>query len=285
LDFQIDPENPETGMNNQRAEAANNNLHIWELGEMFKYVGKKIGLNYRVLAPEPIAELFKDKGGTELPYGATADINKANVIVAMNGPMAHVYLKSSNDWRTIPDQKELGLLALVFQRVFQEGGTNLDENQRIELKNKFPNLLLSIDKILKRVNGEYKVFKGLDNLGNAIVGELTEMADVDYVKAIERIKGLNHPDRSGDIVLIMKDRMSDSVDNRYTTGTACKSWHGSLNPSDSYVPFIVAYPRGNKYEIEPFIYGIEGCDIVQGCDGNWRVTDLIKTIVSKQYNQ
>jgi hypothetical protein len=65
--------------------------------------------------------------------------------------------------------------------------------------------------------------------------------------------------------------------------SACKSWHGSLNPSDSYVPFIVSYPGGNKLEMQSFIDKTPGCNSTTGCDGNWRMTDLIKTIMQKQY--
>ena len=70
----------------------------------------------------------------------------------------------------------------------------------------------------------------------------------EYVKAAMRIAGLNDPMRSGDIILVMKDQTAggdtaDSNIKRFTTGVACKSWHGSLNPSDSYVPLIVLSRR------------------------------------------
>ncbi len=270
--------------NTQNKEKYNNNLHIWELGEMLKVLGKETGLNYKVLAPEPIAKLFKDKSGVELLYGATSDINKANIIAAMNGPMAHIYLKKNNeDWQTAPNITELGRLALVFQRIFQEDGINLDENLRIKLKNKFPRLLSSIDKILIRVNGTYKVFRGLEVTGNPITDELTTLTGNEYVKALDRIEGTNHPQRSGDIILLMRDKTPDAPGQRYSTGSACKSWHGSLNPSDSYVPLIVAYPGGNRYELESLINNTEGCNVTLGCDGNWRTTDLILEIIKRQY--
>ena len=246
-------------------------------------LGKEISLNYKVLAPESIAKLFKDKSGVELLYGVTSDANKANVIAAFNGPMAHIYLKNNDDWQTAPNITELGLLALVFQRIFQEDGINLDENLRVKLKNKFPRLLSSIDKILIRVNGVYKVFKGLDVTGNPITDELTTLSGAEYVKAVERIEGMNHPQRSGDIILLMKDNTSGTPQQRYSTGSACKSWHGSLNLSDSYVPLIVAYPGGNRKELELMIDNTEGCSMIDGCDGNRRTTDLIQEIIRRQY--
>ncbi len=61
LNFDIDSMNPEDGENNRNAELANNNLHIWELVEVLRGLQKKKpGLNYRVLAPKEISELFID---------------------------------------------------------------------------------------------------------------------------------------------------------------------------------------------------------------------------------
>jgi hypothetical protein len=95
---------------------------------------------------------------------------------------------------------------------------------------------------------------------------------------------MNHKDRSGDIVLIMKDTPTGNVNDRYTTGVACKSWHGSLNPSDSYVPFIVSYPGGNNYEIEKILQKETLCKAdYSNCKGNWKLSDTVKEIISEQY--
>ena len=107
-----------------------------------------------------------------------------------------------------------------------------------------------------------------------------------YVDAVNRIEKMNDVKRSGDIVLIMKDDaniLPENIENRrYTTGVACKSWHGSLNPSDSYVPLIVAYPGGKGDIIEPLINSDSACPT--GCAGNWKVKDIIKTIIKDQYS-
>ena len=106
-----------------------------------------------------------------------------------------------------------------------------------------------------------------------------QFVSMDYVNAWEIIEGMNNPDRSGDIVLIMKDKTTSDAIERYTTGTACKSWHGSLNPSDSYVPLIVAYPGGNKKEIEEILRKDTLCKAdYSGCKGNWKLTDIVKEI-------
>jgi hypothetical protein len=263
-------------------ELANNNLHIRELATMFNKVGTIFGLNYKVLAPEPIASLLKDEGTQELPYGATEDMNKANVVAALNGPMAHIYLRSGDNWRNLPSADELRDLAQIFKQIFQENGVNFDEDVRVEMEGAFPRLLTSIDKILIRVDNIYQIFNGLDGTGNMLpLDELTSLIASKYVKASARITGMNNLDRSGDIILVFKDFTNDIPENRYTSGVACKSWHGSLSPSDSYVPFIVAYPGGNKSEIIPLIGSTYGCGTVLGCDGNWRLVELIQSILNK----
>jgi hypothetical protein len=77
----------------------------------------------------------------------------------------------------------------------------------------------------------------------------------------------------------MKDRASGNTINKYTTGVACKPWRDSLNPHDSYVPLIVAYPGRNKKELTDIVDDIDYCDVTKGCYGNWYVTDFIKTII------
>lgn len=96
---------------------------------------------------------------------------------------------------------------------------------------------------------------------------------------------MNNINRSGDIVLLLKYDTDIPInekieDHRFTTGVSCKSWHGSLNKSDSYVPFIVSYPGGNKFEIEPLI----NTECPDGrCEGNWKLSDIVQKIIKTQY--
>jgi hypothetical protein len=95
---------------------------------------------------------------------------------------------------------------------------------------------------------------------------------------------LNNINRSGDIILVFKDFTSDMPENRFTTGVACKSWHGSLNRSDSYVPFMFAYPGGNKTEIETLLKKDTLCSSdYSNCKGNWKLADTVKEIIKGQY--
>ncbi|HDH13656.1 MAG TPA: hypothetical protein ENG83_15915, partial [Nitrospirae bacterium] len=269
-----DPETPDTSA--QMAELENNNLHIWELGNLFTQFPSPIeGIELKVLAPVEIADEVS---------GATADINEANIISALNGPMAHIYIKGTN-WQDNPDPE---ILKLVIKRLYGvlKDGSNATGTLRKIINDHFSNLSVSIDKILLRreLKGVYEVVTGVteDASGNPIIDtELLDTLDsTDYINPVERIKGMNHSDRSGDIVLIMKDDMGD-INQRFSTGVSCKSWHGGLNKSDSYVPFIVAYPGGNKYELNVITQKV--C-IDNLCEGNWKAKNLITEIIKKQYS-
>jgi hypothetical protein len=208
--------------------------------------------------------------------------------------MAHIYVKGNDGWGAgmIPDESNLKYTAEVLRLFLQTD--NYTEASNIlglsavayyRIREKIPNLNASIDKILIRINGgAYKEFNGYD----IAPGDVSDGAE--YINASTRIDGLNDPNRSGDIILIMNDKTNTTgqdglshPEKRFTTGVACKSWHGSLNPSDSYVPLILAYPGGNKKALADIIDDTDYCDVTEGCDGNWNVTDLIKTIIQTQY--
>ncbi|OGW50685.1 MAG: hypothetical protein A2Z50_07620 [Nitrospirae bacterium RBG_19FT_COMBO_42_15] len=150
-------------------------------------------------------------------------------------------------------------------------GLNASGSFGEKVREHFPRLSSSIDAILIRrtINSGYEAYSGDINK---------------YVNASTRIEKMNNKDRSGDIVLIMKSETDSTVIDRYTTGVSCKSWHGSLNPSDSYVPLIVAYPGGNKKEIDDILKKDTACkDDYSGCKGNWKLSDIVKEIISGQY--
>ena len=157
-----------TNMDNedvQLSESANNNLHIWELANMFQQLGQTESL--RLLVPREIEQVILTEFNSSEVTAVTSDINLANVITSLNGPMAHFYVKGANGWdETNSDAIMLGKVADKLNMYFAENGVGL----RRSGKELFPRLLASIDKILIRVNGNYKVFKGLvvDEDGNII---------------------------------------------------------------------------------------------------------------------
>jgi hypothetical protein len=286
-DFQDSPNDKFAGKNAQSDELSNNNLHIWELGEVMKSIGENGWGQYKVLTPKEIAKLYKriDKvtnKAIEMPYGATATIEKADIIVGLNGPMAHVYLTDMNKLGKIA---ELFMLALDDHPAEAAQWWNMDDIDYSDFKvNTIGRLKTSVDKILVRVADNYCVFDGLNDDSSVRCAATDPFAVSAYADAWTRINGVNNKDRSGDIVLIMRDAtMGDAVD-RYTTGVACKSWHGSLSPSDSYVPFVVSYPGGNKTELEKILQKDTLCKTdYSNCKGNWKLSDVVKEIISEQY--
>jgi len=197
--------------------------------------------------------------------------------------MAHVYFKGQDGtWDGSPNVADLANLANNLMKYLSDGGALLTDKEKAVVDR----LLLSVDKILIRENDEYKLFEGLklDSSGKIIgpKASLINSTDFDpekYIQSGFRIQGLNDFNRSGDIVLVMKDSTESPIDQRYTSGVACKSWHGSLNPSDSYVPFILSYPGGNS----EVLTDVKNSACETDCKGNWELPKFVKEIINEQY--
>jgi hypothetical protein len=279
------------------AEKENNNLHIWELGEILKQAGfykSADGLDFAVMAPREIASLYD-----QFSYGAKPNTASANIIAALNGPMAHLYFKnrSNNSWISPRMVEDIGYVAELLRLTIStnKAASNLSNlypaglfEEDVPILASIDRLINSVDMILVRRNSGYEVFYGIKADGSDILSTPLDnyavLGSPLYVNALKRIADMNHPERSGDIVLVMKDFSTGGAINRFTTAYGCKSWHGSLNPSDSYVPLILSYPGGNKAEVDNFMQNVSACPGGQ-CEGNWNVTDIIKTIISNQYAQ
>ena len=297
----------------REAEQANNNLHIWELAELMKKLNKLYAdiypgtdtpqkLGYKILAPSPISGLYNNS-----VYGAKGTLNETTLIAALNGPMAHLYVKdrTSSDWKTHGRiVEDIGYLAEVIRLLLStnKAASNLIdtfpegfiENVLFDTIGFNQNMAYSIDAILIRksvsTDEKYCVYQGIKaDKSDIECVSLQSHFGSGYINAIARLNNMENIDRSGDIVLIMKDATIGNSIDRFTTGVACKSWHGSLNPSDSYVPFIMAYPSGNKYELNTiidrqsvYLTGQSVCPNLQ-CEGNWKLADIMKEIVEQQY--
>ncbi len=218
--------------NVQDAELANNNLHIWELAEIMKELptgevtpeGK--ATYYKILAPSEI--VAANKGET-----TTNDPNSASIIAALNGPMAHLYVKGVDGWNSDPQSDLLIKVADLLQASLSEGDGPI------------PRLSSSVEAILIRPtrNSDYVVYNGstINEAGqitlNTFIPLTTYFSDgTRYIDALNRINGMDHPNRSGDLVLIMKDATTGGVADRYTTGVACKSWHGRATSGGAEQP-------------------------------------------------
>jgi hypothetical protein len=291
-----DPANADQPNVAKLAEQANNNLHIWEIGEVLKQVGMlkgSKGLDFAVMAPQMIASMYAQHS-----YGAKPNLGTSNVIAALNGPMAHIYLKNraDNSWDSPRLVEDVGYFAEMLRLTLSNDKSlsNLGDlfeqelfEEEIPIYAGLERLIHAIDFILIRRGDNYEIFHGINSDGSDVIsGPLSNYAELGsslYVDALNRIPNMNHPDRSGDIVLIMRDYSSGNAIDRYSTAYACKSWHGSLNPSDSYVPLILAYPGGNKSEVEKELQKVSVCPAGQ-CAGNWNITNIIRNLIGSQYS-
>ncbi|MEK7801287.1 MAG: alkaline phosphatase family protein, partial [Pseudomonadota bacterium] len=97
--FQDNPNDRYAGKNAMNDERSNNNLHIWELANLFLQFPDP-NVPTKVLVPEQIAKLPK------LAAVAASNVNQANIIAALNGHMAHLYIKGAT-WQSNPDEATL----------------------------------------------------------------------------------------------------------------------------------------------------------------------------------
>lgn len=262
-----------TKENKRLAEMANNNLHIVELAQIMGMFGKK------VLAPKALLA-----AGDAVVEGMTTDIEQADIIAGLNGPMAHIYVKGTGNWGSEPEDDSVLNIAKVFWELLKEGVNLPEKQQKIVGK-----LGTSINQVLiwDKLLGHYKVLDGFTPEATPIYKEISNgqvFPESEYVAAADRIDGLRvtgkEVERSGDIVLLMNDNTTGAVSGRYTTGAACKSWHGSLNPSDSYVPMIISYPGGNSQLINERKNEVCSSD---SCKENWALGKIIKTFIEPQF--
>lgn len=270
-------------------ELANNNLHILELANALKHIGKNNDDNswwFTVRAPSDIAILFKLKNimtGTigSLSYGANEC--DSDVIVGLNGPMVHIYLKDIGRAGKFAE-----IIRITFQGDYPDEALQWWGMEALDYagfkETEIDRLRSSVDKIIIRLSGKYVVFDGLNSDMSIRKLAYDSLETADYVDAWNRINGMNDENRSGDIVLIMRDKTSGDVNERYTAGVACKAWHGSLNPSDSFTPYILSFTGGNKNEIEKILMRDEVCKMnYSRCKGNWMLAEVVKAIILGQY--
>jgi hypothetical protein len=301
----------------------NRALTTWELGALFREFNRELApdlLELKLLVQEDVLNLFDPfqpilegprqpvlcAGGTER-CPVSKDIAEANVIAAMNGPMMHVYVKSGDVDQNDPtggfkahpamtrnnQPSELALVAEVLRVALTEHVSTflaISEEAQGRIKARIAaGMRNSADFILYRnpETSESRIFDGLTEegrvLSRGIDDFLATRADLPF--AAERIRFLNDPNRSGDLIVHFKTQLPI---NRYTSGSSCRGDHGSLNRMDSYVPLIVSYPGGNKEEFLKW-WNERGeaavCSVGDGesagnlhCHGSWMTTDLIREL-------
>lgn len=109
-------------------ERANNSLHIWELANMFQQLGQTEGL--LLLVPKEIEQALTAGLQQGEIAAVTSEIEQANVIATLNGPMAHVYVKGATGWsEQNGDAVMLGKVADKLSLYFAENGVGLRQSK------------------------------------------------------------------------------------------------------------------------------------------------------------
>jgi Type I phosphodiesterase / nucleotide pyrophosphatase len=304
----------------QQETDGNNNLHIWELAKIIaagNEVQTQPTFRARILIPT-------DLGGKELlnpgprRQNAVTDWHEADVIAALNGDMAQLYVRPDDgDWKQHPSDKELGVVAEVLRLFLMNGqhieadGTRrfvdtshpafvsnayqvfrnnlrhlerLAEGPRTALRPSAP----AVDVILVRPNGgDYVVYNGLQTSAdpNQVAIDWLPLSvlssSLDYVDVVNRVLEMNDPSRSGDIVLVMRTRTDDPPAKRFTSGVACRGWHAGLNRADSYVPLILSYPGGNKAIVDTIAQTV--CGAGANCARNTALPAFVEQVYREEY--
>jgi hypothetical protein len=304
----------------QRERLGNANLSAWELAAVFHAINKRLPLamaafRARLLVPGKVLDLL----GVETSTATSLD--DANIIAALNGPITHVYVRNrvTGSFATAPaltsndEPAELALVAEFLRLALTPNASSqflpFTSEQLGNIQDVAGRMRDSVDFILYRPEdgGAYRIFDGLDANGavrsRGLEQFFAEPPNTDrFIRPIERIRAMNDPNRSGDLVVHFRFGPSQAVIDRYTAGTSCRAWHGSLETADSYVPMIVAYPGGNTGEFLRWFNDNQQsppgdpsrvCKSVDAqdpslpgnfdCHGNWMTTDLIRELLRELY--
>jgi DNA-binding beta-propeller fold protein YncE len=296
-------------------DSTNRNMHIDEFIALTQLVGQS-------LAPRRMLEVLRPE---------MKETSLADLAVAFDGPMAHVYVRTTatnaegtrEDWAEEACQADRdtianGVVAALggLPAAFGISPNLNSEAAAFGTARPLRSLTAAIDFVLVRKGQSYVVRQprypqtatptptptptgtpteaseraecnGL-SVPNSSIEEfaLEQFFGAEnrstYVHAIDRIKKLDHRARAGDIILVFRSRTDDLATARYTSSSNIPSWHGSLNRSDSYVPFIVSYPGGNADPLKTVVSSSLICSNVTTCDSTLRVAPLVEHILALQ---
>jgi len=292
----------------------NNNLHIWELAKIIA-AGNELQtepvFQARLLIPQTLRGTSTARIALGTGSRTETALSKATMVAALNGDMAHLYLRPDGaDWNQHPGDKELGIVAEVL-RLFLMNGQHVGPdgvptfadtthtafvsgayaafvNHLVKSPGNLKRLLGAVDVILVRPNGgQYVVYNGLQPSADPSQVAIDWLplsalaSSPHYVDLINRVAEMNDFRRSGDIVLVMRTRTDDPPAKRFTSGVACRGWHGGMNRADSYVPLILSYPGGNDAILDGIAQSVCGEGV--NCARNIILPELVKQIYREEY--
>ena len=303
----------------------NNNLSSWELAHLLDVVNDYVHqrqplaeFNVHILVPDEVRSRLGEPApvdgtlpGPPVNTTAVTSLQNANVIAALNGPIAHFYVRdlASNTFLQQPrvstgtEAGEVVKVAEILRVLFGPppaaagSSLGLTSGDIEKLQTLAGTMHDSIDFILYRDSGQYRVFDGLDPTTGAVqsasLESLVSAAGDRFVFPLERIRNMNDPSRSGDVVVHFRFDSDAMASERFTAGVSCRAWHGGLGRADSFVPLIVSAPGGSGDGfLNWWTYGhgqericATGQNSNLDCHGNWLAADMAHTLLTDLYGR
>ncbi|MDZ7263332.1 MAG: alkaline phosphatase family protein [candidate division KSB1 bacterium] len=221
-----------------------------------------------------VKALLKRCGYDVLGKGEYGEIESScNAIITVTAAAAQIYIRrgifgyrargEKIDWQEQPTFKDLRELLQEFSKA----------NQGISTVNNF--LANALDYILFKdyEKNVYQVYHyDQHRAGDHIAALKSNFGDKQgYILAVDRLQEM-YGDNSGDIILLINYQH----DFRFEKSHRMRSTHGSLYPSDSYVPLIFATPFNRKL-MKKAAAGSYTSGVVQQA----RIYDITPTIVGQ----
>ncbi len=289
-----------------RERTENANLNSWELSTVFQQINERLlpgspafGFRVRLLVPPEVA-LAPENDDT----ASSSIAGLATVIPALNGPMAHFYIRSreAGDFSALPDVRrgdepaEVAMFAeflrIALSDSMEPTYLGLSQEDVDAIRKSTGKMMGSVDFILYRdpADRQYRVFESLAPDGTLISSTLSSIAAAGQdhlVDPVFRIEAMNDSARSGDVVVHFHFDSDSPVTDRFTSGVSCRAWHGGLGRADSFVPVLAGYPGGGRAEFAQWWDEARSgvCSDVGNlnCRGNWFATDLITRWLEDDY--
>ena len=252
-------------------DSGNRNMHLEEFGALVELIDRSLD----------------ERRFHQLLRRDASDTSQADLAIAFNGPMAHVYVRARRGtdgtrlgWDRTPCQYDRDLvangIAAALGGVRSSFGTSPDLNaaaQDFGPGRPLRSLTAAVDFVLVRKGDEYVVRQPgpiangtptptpspivtpeeSDCGSNSPLTSSVREFSLDeffastnlgpYVNPKERVHQLNHAARAGDVVVVFRSRTEDPPTLRHVSSSNIPSWHGSLNRSDSIVPFVASPTR------------------------------------------
>ena len=175
-----------------------------------------------------------------------------NAVLAINGGMAHIYVKNRliNSWSALP--RYLQDVRVMAERLYDNniGALNDDEEN---------NNVGAFDLILVRnpaggFGGPYEVLVkqggsfSTMTLTQAIANGMVDPSYINFEANIQRLQDV----RSGDVILLAEGICQNDATGFYF-GAPLPGWHGSLCASDMTIPIVFSFPRGSGPALMRFL--------------------------------